>query len=269
MPTKTVRVGSARIDERGSARGGKAGDQTGKEVSQQDWYKHEKGWIVLRPRTRAEGLKIAEDMLAACDNPLIGYDQGERLTLYSLAKSVGFDCARVKSACETDCSALVRVCLAYAGIMVQNFSTANEASVLLASGRFTRLTDKKYTDRSDYLRAGDVLVTKTQGHTVVVLNDGLLAGDPEDDDAAPANPVQPDGSVRVSTVGKYHLRETPGILGKDKGVLPSGTTLRVYGRSPSKPSWFGVKVVACEKKKLIGEKGYISQKALPGMGVGA
>ncbi len=30
----TVYIGSARIDERGRARGGKAGDQTGREVSE-------------------------------------------------------------------------------------------------------------------------------------------------------------------------------------------------------------------------------------------
>ena len=33
-----VKVGSARIDENGKAHGGKAGDQTGKEVSTQNWY---------------------------------------------------------------------------------------------------------------------------------------------------------------------------------------------------------------------------------------
>ena len=32
-----VKVGSARIDEYGKARGGQAGDQTGKEVSTQNW----------------------------------------------------------------------------------------------------------------------------------------------------------------------------------------------------------------------------------------
>ncbi len=42
----TVKLGSARIDENGHATGGKAGDQTGKEVSTQNWYKHNKGWRV-------------------------------------------------------------------------------------------------------------------------------------------------------------------------------------------------------------------------------
>ena len=170
-----VKIGSARIDENKKAKGGKAGDQTGNEVSTQNWYKHSKGWIVLRPISTEIGEKLAYDMQAACNNNNIGYDQGQRLTLYNIAKTVGFDCAKVKEKCETDCSALVRVCCAYAGIMVSNFRTTNEASVLMATGKFIKLTDKKYTDSSDYLMRGDILVTRTQGHTVIVLNNGKYA----------------------------------------------------------------------------------------------
>ena len=47
---------------------------------------------------------------------------------------------------------------------------------MLATGQFVELTGKKYTDSSDYLRRGDVLVTRTQGHTVVVLSNGSKAG---------------------------------------------------------------------------------------------
>lgn len=255
----TVMVGSARIDERGRASGGKAGDQ-GKEVSTQPWYRHEKGWIVLRPKSREVGRKIAWDMQAACDNPHIGYDQSQRNTLYAEAKPYGFDCSRVTVDCETDCSSLVRVCVCYAGIMVSAFSTETEPSVLTKTGAFTRLDDAKYTTRSDYLRAGDILVTRTKGHTVVVLGDGPFA---EGEEIAPANPVQPDGSVKVSTVGDYHLRETPGILGKDKGVVRSGSSVRVYGRASN--GWYGIKVLHTPNGKLINEKGYISPKAFPGM----
>lgn len=170
-----VVIASARIDERGKTTGGKAGNQNGKEISRQAWYRHSKGWRVLRCGDAEKAEKIACAMEAACDNANIGYDQGQRLTLYNLAKSVDFDPARVETPCETDCSALVRVCLAFAGIMVENFRTSNEAKTLLASGEFTELTGGKYTDQSAYLRRGDVLVTKTSGHTVVVLTSGAKA----------------------------------------------------------------------------------------------
>lgn len=170
-----VKVGSARIDENGKTHGGKAGDQNGKEVSTQAWYRHKKGWRVLRCNDADKAEKIARAMQAACDNANIGYDQYQRDTLYNLAKAVDFDPTRVKTPCETDCSALVRVCLAYAGITVKNFRTPNEASILLRSGEFIELKESRYTDQSSYLRRGDILVTRTQGHTVVVLSNGSKA----------------------------------------------------------------------------------------------
>ena len=171
----TVKLGSARIDENGHATGGKAGDQTGKEVSTQNWYKHSKGWRVFRAKDPEAAEKIAWDMQAACDNQKIGYDQSQRDTLYTVAKLVGFNCAKVSAACETDCSALVRVCCAYAGVMLPNIRTTNEPKALLDSGDFVELTGAKYTDSPDYLRRGDILCTRTQGHTVVVLSSGSKA----------------------------------------------------------------------------------------------
>lgn len=173
-----VVIASARIDERGKISGGKAGNQNGKEISRQPWYRHSKGWRVLRCRHAEKAEKIARAMEAACDNRNIGYDQGQRDTLYNLAKTVDFDPARVKTPCETDCSALVRVCCAYAGVMVGNMRTTNEAKILLASGEFIELKESRYTDQSSYLRRGDILVTRTQGHTVVVLTDGAKAESP-------------------------------------------------------------------------------------------
>ena len=173
--TMAVKIGSARIDENGNATGGRAGDQTGKEVSTQNWYRHSKGWRVFRAKSATAAERIAACMQAACDNAKIGYDQNQRNTLYTAAKAVGFDCARVTAACETDCSALVRVCCAFAGIMLPDIRTTNEPKALLDSGAFTELTGSKYADSSDCLRRGDILCTRTQGHTVVVLSNGPKA----------------------------------------------------------------------------------------------
>jgi hypothetical protein len=139
---------------------------------------------VFRAKDPDVAERIAQDMQWACDNPHIGYDQGQRLTLYNIAKPLGFNCKKVTTNCETDCSALVRVCCAYAGVMLPNFRTTTEASVLLNSGAFEEMKGDKYSHSSAYLRRGDILVTSTQGHTVVVLNDGPKA------DAAPPAPVK-------------------------------------------------------------------------------
>lgn len=168
-----VKIGSARIDERGKITGGAAGDNTGNEVSYQNWYKHSKGWVVIRAKDGTVRKRIADAMRAACTNNNIGYDQSNRSGLYNAVKNLGYNPAKCTVLTETDCSALVRVCSCYAlQKNIKDFNTSGEKSVLLATGDFEALTDTKYTNSPDYLMEGDILVTKTKGHTVVVLTDG-------------------------------------------------------------------------------------------------
>lgn len=197
----SVTIGSARIDERGKATGGKAGDQTGKEVGTQAWYKHAKGWRVFRAKDIAKRAKIADAMRAACNNSNIGYDQYGRLSLYDAVKDYGFDPGKAAMPVETDCSALVRVCCAYAGITLPNFVTSNQASAMLNSGAFEELKGSKYTEQEDWLSVGDILVTKSKGHTVVALTNGSKAD-------KPANP-SPVGDLTVAP-GSWNVRSGPG-----------------------------------------------------------
>lgn len=44
----TVQLACASIDERGKISGGKAGNQTGRELRIRKYYVHSKGWRVLR-----------------------------------------------------------------------------------------------------------------------------------------------------------------------------------------------------------------------------
>lgn len=168
----SVIVGSARSNESGKLTGGAAGDQTGKEVSTQNWYLHSKGWIVIRAKDATVREQIAKNMQAICDNDNIGYCQDHRSTLTAETKPYGYDASKVKVKCEVDCSEAVRNCVLYAGINVDTFTTANEKAVLQNTGKFDILTLDKYCKSPDYLLRGDILVTKTTGHTVVVLSNG-------------------------------------------------------------------------------------------------
>lgn len=160
-----VYIGSARIDERGKIAGGAAGDgkQTkvhdySGEVSQEKFYVSSKGWVVIRPKNVDVALRIAAAMITACDNKNLGYDQNNRLGVIQYGTA-----SKVKTEC--DCSSLVRQCVREAtGIDPGNFNTATEKDVLKKTGLF---------DVTDYvngmtLYTGDILVTKTKGHTVVV-----------------------------------------------------------------------------------------------------
>lgn len=213
----TVYIGSARIDERGKASGGQAGDQTGKEVSTQAWYRHAKGWAVLRPKDGAKAKKIAEAMQVACDNDNIGYDQYQNQSLWNLVKDKGFDPAKADKPCETDCARLVRVCCAYAGIMADDFYTATEATVLMRTGEFIKLTDSKYTDAPDYLGAGDILVTKTKGHTVVVLSNGkYYDGSADEPERALGDRILCDGDYGADVI---ELQTRLKAVGYDPGEI--------------------------------------------------
>ena len=157
-----VIIGSARHDEHGNCySGGKAGDQTGQEVSTQKFYNHSKGWNVLRAKDNKVAEKLAEAMQIACGNKNIGYDQSER---YGVIKH-GIN-TKVKTEC--DCSSLVRACIIYAsGKDVGDFNTSNERSVILKSGLFK---DVGSYEQGDTLYNGDILVTRTKGHTAIVVS---------------------------------------------------------------------------------------------------
>ena len=218
----TVYIGGASIDENGKAHGGKAGNQTGKELKKQKWYLHSKGWRVFRAKDAAVAAKVAACMDAAVANRHIGYDQYQRNTLYREAEKYGFDVGKVTADVECDCSALVRVCCAYAGVtgLPEGFRTTNEPKNLLATGAFTEMTGDRYAKQSDCLKAGDILCTPVQGHTVIVLNDGPRAAS----DAREA-------WVEI-TGGSVNVRNAPGTVGtRILGVAHRGDRLADLGET--------------------------------------
>lgn len=220
----TVYLASAHGDERGQAHGGQAGDQTGNEVSVRPYYVHSKGWRVFRPKDPEKGLMIARAAKAACENPCVGYDQWQRLTLYNEAQKVGFDLAKVAVPCETDCSALVRVCCAYAGIAVRNFDTSTEPQALLDTRAFEEMKGKEWTQSPDLLIPGTILVTSVKGHTEICLSYGSRAEKPGKLD-------EPGREIVLIQGGSCWVRTGPGAQYKQIGAVTAGTQLSYGGQS--------------------------------------
>ena len=172
------RIGHASLDENHNTKGGKAGDQTGREVCTTSWYK--KSWSYV---LRAKDKDIAEKMAIACEkgcaNSHLGYDQGQRNTLRTQAKLVGMDLSRITTDCECDCSSFMSVCAECAGVLIPYNgnnapTTSTMKSAFMNTGCFDLLTDKKYLDSDKYLKRGDIIVA-VGSHTVMVLSDGELA----------------------------------------------------------------------------------------------
>ena len=169
-----IRIGHASIDEHGKITGGTAGDQNGKEVCIRSWYTG--GWEFLaRAKNSAVAEKIAASCEAGCDNPNIGYDQGQRNSLNDQAKKVDYDLRKIDTACETDCSAFVSVCVLTAGVKLAysgNLPTTRTLkSTLEKTGEFEIFTDNKYLNNTDFLRRGDILC-KAGSHALIVLDSG-------------------------------------------------------------------------------------------------
>lgn len=226
-------IGSARINEKGTTTGGLPGDQTGKEVSTQNLYNHPKKWVVIRAVNPGMAELIAVAMQRACDNIQIGYDQHNRNNLFDVSQIVDFDPGHVAIPVQCDCSSLVRVCIAYAGLIVPNFTTATEKNVLLKSGAFYLPAITDPWKEQYLLERGDILVTFTKGHTAVVLSDNTM--DSGEDDYSMRKQVAHCFNPRLA--GVYRItadvgaKYIPGI--NDPAniymVVIKGASVRCYG----------------------------------------
>ena len=159
-----IKVGSARIDENGNISGGRAGDQTKREVATEPYYSHPKGWYMLRAKDTEVAKKIAQAMREGCANDNIGYSQSDRYGVITHLKTYG-RIAKISVKTNADCSSLVRACCIQAGISVGDFNTSSEVSVLEKTGAFHKATA---VTPGTKLQEGDILVTRTKGHTVIV-----------------------------------------------------------------------------------------------------
>ena len=170
----TVIVGSARHDERGKYVNGKQGDNNGLEVCEQAWYLHKRGWYRFHPISDEDASAIAHYMDVACKNDGIGYDQYRHGTLILKLKS-GANIATVR--CDDDCSGLVRaVIFAATGVDIGSCNTSTLPAKLKASGRFE---EKQNCTSASQCYTGDVLVTKSKGHTVIVVRGNQRATSPK------------------------------------------------------------------------------------------
>lgn len=235
--TMKVIIGSARRDENGKYSGGKPGDQDGVEVSTQNYYVHTKGWYMLRFLSDEHAKKAAKAMWDACMNDNVGYCQAHRSIITMLQKYGSMKAIGEKT--ETDCSNLVRGCIYEAtGIDLGNFSTTTEPSVLEKSGLFAKRVS---VTASTKFKPGDILVTKSKGHTVIVVSVDGSAPSGSTSTSKPAasgsttvkveSAKSKDAAIagKYKTTGNLYLRVGAGTGKSAITLMPTGSLVQCYG----------------------------------------
>lgn len=189
-----TKIAHASGDERKKLHGGKAGDQTGKEVCTREWYN--RPWnVVLHWKDPIMADRCATAMERACANKNIGYDQYERNSELPLARQHGYDPGKIDKPCETDCSAQASIACMYAGIKEKvlyvngNLSTtSNLRKRLMSTGLFEERTASKYLKSADYNSRGDILLN--EGHHVAVqIENGMMVSQAYIPDVSHWHPV--------------------------------------------------------------------------------
>ncbi len=168
-----VWITHASIDENNHAKGGKAGDQTGREVCTRKWYN--KPWeMLIRFKDPKKAKLVADCMEMAAANDNIGYNQNRRNTLLNKARKYNYNVSKVTEPCETDCSALVSVACMYAGVPESALTLSGNCATtrtlkncLKNTGEVDVFTSPLYLTKTDHLKRGDILL-KQGSHVIVV-----------------------------------------------------------------------------------------------------
>lgn len=139
----------ASIGENGKATGGKAGDQTGREVRVGDYYNFGQD-MVIRFRSTTKGRKAAKYGKALAKNEAIGYNQAERHTLFNLARDCGWNYSKLKKSLKyenvnCDCSSFAStlINLAYGKQIIPISTTATIWGNCEVTGKFDKISVKK------------------------------------------------------------------------------------------------------------------------------
>jgi len=268
LSTGTHWISNSGSDENGKYKGGKAGDQSGKEWYLRKWYNRPWACVLRWPDINV-GTLIAQLGIDAALNDKIGYDQGQRYTYQEQLKKVGWLPARITTPCEEDCTAGVNANAhaaehlldipAMKAIPETGIRSGNMRSKYKAAG-FQVLTDSKYLKNGDYLLPGDILLyddhhaatNVTCGkkvrsaytyHDVITNPDKYRPGpkpEPAPDPEPTPTPTPTEYGHVLVTGGSVNIRSAPGVESKDIGTAHEGDVLVYQGvtKEAGERPWF-------------------------------
>lgn len=221
-------------DENNKYKGGKAGDQSGKEMYLRSWYNRPWTCALHYPDPDARML-IAHLAIAAALNPCVGYDQGNRTSFWQELSKVGYDPSLIRTPCEADCTSSTTAIVKAAGELCDiaplralpiSITSRNMRTNFQKAGFIVR-TDKCYLTSGDYLAPGDVLLYDNH-HAAINITVGKYSSDSSE------NRV-------LITGGSVYVRSGDSTATRIIGVVHRGDKLSFTGVTSSKGSgWYQV-----------------------------
>ena len=161
--------GWASIGENGSPKGGKLGNQNGKELKISQWYDFGQTHTI-RFKSLSRGRKCAKIMKTLCQSKKIGYAQDTRYRLYDVCKKYDWDWKVIKKMLKdetfplvnTDCSSLVSVAvnLSYGKIKLGRYTTTG--SIISECSKMDKHFTILETGHSKKTHKGDMEVKKNK-----------------------------------------------------------------------------------------------------------
>lgn len=237
----SVKIAHAVGDENGKARGGKAGDQTGKEILVTNWYKRTGGWEVYLECTDKALAKIAADFAVRIANDdSFGYDQDQRTTAYKAILAAGGNIEAAADS-ELDCSVLVFIAYKLAGLDIAIGYTGNLEARFLATGLFIAHREPKYLTSGDYATVGGIYLASGK-HTAIVVTNGSKSDSydesipDETDGSGEADEIDP---PYVQIIGKVNVRSSPEVL-PDNIIYVARNEKLPFEEFDDDTGWYGV-----------------------------
>ena len=249
--TTTHYISNSGSDENGGYANGRAGDQTGNEWSLRSWYSRPWNCVLRYEKNPNVGIKLAELGCAAALNNNIGYDQNERYTYWDCLKRVGYDPSNISTPCEGDCSAGVIANTKAVGYLLgipalQNINATYTGNMKTAykSAGFTVLTGSKYTNSTEYLLPGDILLNELH-HTATNITKGTKAinsnstSNSESSTSSSGNTSYCGKGIGTATAKcEMNIRSGNGTNYNSYGTIPRGTKVEVLEKTSN--SWYKI-----------------------------
>jgi len=230
-----ARIVHAFSDENKQSKGGQAGDQTGREIFEQDWYDRDGGWDVMLECTDHDMAQAAAaTAIEIADDDSFGYDQAQRSTGINAIREAGSISGAVAS--ELDCSSLAFLVYMLNGLEVELGYTGNLESRFMATGLFIAHREDAYTKSADLAPVGSLYLTAGKHVAIVVKSD---AEPSEEIIAQQITDYLTVPMPYVVVIGSVNVREKPDKLSALVKTAHDGDILHCIG-ADDKTGWYEV-----------------------------